>query len=85
MVSFQTNPPNLGKFWRTLDGKMLIYVYYGHLECFKHIWDSLRPFGTFCVHLVHFIQFWYHVCTKKNPATLPGFESRQGVRFLGKT
>jgi hypothetical protein len=25
MVSFQTKNPNLGKFWRTLDWKMLIY------------------------------------------------------------
>jgi hypothetical protein len=26
MVSFKTKNPNLGKVWRALDGKMLIYV-----------------------------------------------------------
>jgi hypothetical protein len=36
----------LGKFWRALDWKMLIY--------FMSIWNILWPFGTFCVHLVHF-------------------------------
>jgi hypothetical protein len=39
------------------------------------IWDILLPFGTFCVHLVHFVFIWYIFpvlvsCTKKNLATL---------------
>jgi hypothetical protein len=29
-------------------------VFYGHLECFTAIWYTLWPFGTLCVHLVHF-------------------------------
>jgi hypothetical protein len=28
------------------------------------IWDILRPFGTICVHLVHFLRFWYHAPRK---------------------
>jgi hypothetical protein len=23
------------------------------------IWDILSPFGTFCIHLVHFVFIWY--------------------------
>jgi hypothetical protein len=56
MVSFQTKNPNLGKFWRSLDGKMFIY--------FMAIWKIIPPFGmfyvhfgTFCAHLVHFSGF----------------------------
>jgi hypothetical protein len=40
MVYFQTKNPNLGKFWRTLHRKILIYRN-GHLEYFKNIWDIL--------------------------------------------
>jgi hypothetical protein len=53
---FQTQNPILGKFWRALDWKLSIY-FYGRLEYFTDIWDILRPFGTFCVHLVHFPGF----------------------------
>jgi hypothetical protein len=28
------------------------------------IWDILFPFGTFCVHLVHYFRFWYHAPKK---------------------
>jgi hypothetical protein len=57
MVCFQTKNTNLGKFWRALDRKILIY--------FMAIWNILRtlgihilwPFGTICVHLVHFYGF----------------------------
>jgi hypothetical protein len=52
MVYFQNKNPNLGKFWRTLDWKMLIY--------FMTIWNILEKFGIFYDHLVHFCQFWYH-------------------------
>jgi hypothetical protein len=51
MVSFQTKNPNLGKFWRALDGKMLI--------CFRAIWNILRIFGIFYDHLVQFVFIWY--------------------------
>jgi hypothetical protein len=39
--------------------KMLVY--------FMTIWNMLRPFGIFCVHLECFSPFWY-VWTKKNLA-----------------
>jgi hypothetical protein len=67
MVSFQTKNPNLGKVWRALDGKMLIY--------FMALWNILQTFGIFSDHLVHFMLIWYIFpvlisCTKKNLATL---------------
>jgi hypothetical protein len=51
MVSFQTKNPNLGKFWRAQDWKMLIY--------FKAIWNISQKFGIFYDHLVHFVFIWY--------------------------
>jgi hypothetical protein len=63
MVSFQTKYTNLGKFWRALGGKMLIYIL-GLLGIFMDIWVILWPFGTFRVHLVHYFWFWYHVPRK---------------------
>jgi hypothetical protein len=69
MASFQTKNPNLGKFWRALDWKLLIY--------FMAIWNILQTFGIFYNHLAHFVLIWYiffrfgyHEGTKKNLATL---------------
>jgi hypothetical protein len=52
MVCFQTKNPNLGKFWRVLQWKMLVYI--------------LCPFGLFYSHwkyfyshLVYFVVIWY--------------------------
>jgi hypothetical protein len=50
MVSFQTKNPNLGKFWMTLDWKMLIY--------FRAIWNILETFRIFYDHLVQFVFIW---------------------------
>jgi hypothetical protein len=50
MVSFQTKNPNLGKFWRALDWKILIY--------FMAIWNIFQIFGIFYDHLVHFVFIW---------------------------
>jgi hypothetical protein len=66
MVSFQTKNPNLGKLWRALDWKMLIY--------FMSIANILQTFEIFYDHLVHFVFIWYIFpvwvsCTKKNLAT----------------
>jgi hypothetical protein len=36
MVCFQTQNPNLGKFWRALEWKMLVH-FTGHLEHFMAI------------------------------------------------
>jgi hypothetical protein len=60
MVCFQTKNPNLGKFWRVLLWKILVYFY--HSVYFKAIWNILWQFGIFFPVLV----FW----TKKNLATL---------------
>jgi hypothetical protein len=51
MVYFQTKNPNLGKFWRVLQWKMLVY--------FMTIWSILLPFGLFYCHLVYFIAIRY--------------------------
>jgi hypothetical protein len=32
-------------------------LFYAPLEYFADIWDVSYPFGTFCVHLVHFSGF----------------------------
>jgi hypothetical protein len=44
MVCFQTKNPNLGKFWRVLQWKMLVY--------FMDTWSILRYFVIFYGHLV---------------------------------
>jgi hypothetical protein len=46
MVSFQTKNTNLGKFWRALKWKLLLYI--------PVIWNILRPWDIFNRHLV----FW---------------------------
>jgi hypothetical protein len=47
----QTKNPNLGKFWRVLQWKILVYI--------MVIWSIFRPFGLFSVHLVYFQAIWY--------------------------
>jgi hypothetical protein len=52
MVYFRTKNPYLGKFWRALEWKMLMY--------FNAFWNILLTFRIFMtiwyIHLVHFIQ-----------------------------
>jgi hypothetical protein len=50
MVCFQTQNPNLGKFCRALEWKMLVY--------FMVIWNILRSFGIFYGNLV---MLWLHI------------------------
>jgi hypothetical protein len=52
MVYIQNKNPTLGKFWRALDWKMLIY--------FMAISTILRTLGIFYDHLVHFVFIWYN-------------------------
>jgi hypothetical protein len=61
MVYFQTENPNLGKFWRALEWKMLIHIIYVHLEYFTAIWYILWPFGNA---VVIYSTFWYFVTRK---------------------
>jgi hypothetical protein len=67
MVYFQTQNHNLGKFWRGLQWKMLVYFMdiwsiYGHLIYFIDICYILWSFGIFLLILVS--------CTKQNLANL---------------
>jgi hypothetical protein len=55
MVYFQTQTPNLSKFWRALGWKMFMYIFYGHLEYFADICDILWPFVIFYNHLWYFM------------------------------
>jgi hypothetical protein len=48
MVCFQTKNPNLGKFWRIVDWKMLKY--------FMAIWNIFWTFGIF-------MTIWYILCS----------------------
>jgi hypothetical protein len=63
MVSFQTQNPNLGKFWRATELEN-VDIFYGHLDYFTDIWDILMTIlvhfcsaGTFC-------RVWCHVPRK---------------------
>jgi hypothetical protein len=60
MICFQIKHPNLGKFWRVLQCKILVYfmtirsillileMFYGHLVCFVVIWYIFPSFGILC-------------------------------------
>jgi hypothetical protein len=50
VVYFHTKNPNLGKFWRVLQWKMLEY--------FMAVWNILRPFGIFGCYLVDLVAIW---------------------------
>jgi hypothetical protein len=69
MVYFQTKNPSLGKFWRALyrfyivEWKMLVYIWYGHLENFTTIWYTFGVFGTSLV-IWYISPFWYIVSRK---------------------
>jgi hypothetical protein len=69
MVYFQTKNPNLGKFWRVLQWKMLVY--------FMNILSLVRSFDTFNGYLVFLWQvgMFFSVlvyCINKNLATMVG-------------
>jgi hypothetical protein len=63
---FQTQNPNLGKFWENLAIEDVCI--------FTAIWYILRPNGLFYGYLVNFVVIWYFFpcfgCSKKNLATL---------------
>jgi hypothetical protein len=67
MVCFEIGNPNLGKFWRALKWKKLVY--------FMVLWNILWSFGIFYGHLVMLWKFGVFPlvlvnCVKKNLATL---------------
>jgi hypothetical protein len=51
MIYFQTENPNLGKFWSMLQWKTLVN--------FIATWSKLRPIGLFYGHLIYFVVIWY--------------------------
>jgi hypothetical protein len=51
MVCFQSKNRNLGKFWRALLWKILVY--------FMDIWSILQPLEIVHGHLVYFVVIWY--------------------------
>jgi hypothetical protein len=57
LAYFQTENPNLGKFWRGLAIED-IGIFYSHLVYFTVIWSILRSFGLFYGHLVYFTAIW---------------------------
>jgi hypothetical protein len=56
MLYFKTENSHLGKFWRVLQLKMMVY--------FIDILSILPRFGIFCGNLVYFSRFWYAVPRK---------------------
>jgi hypothetical protein len=74
MVHFKTKNPNLGKFWRALEWKTLVY--------FMANRNILRPFGIIYVRLVKFMVIWYviHnlVCWDQEKSGNPGWQLHSG-------
>jgi hypothetical protein len=68
MVYFQTKNPNLGKFWRALEWKIVVY-FMTICNIFIVIWLNLWPFGIVSGHLVYFSHFG--MFGPINLATLP--------------
>jgi hypothetical protein len=58
MADFLTKNPNMGKFWRDLQWKMLV--------CFIALRSILGHFGLFCLNLLYLmvIWFWYVIPRK---------------------
>jgi hypothetical protein len=77
----KTQNSNLGKFWKALQWKMLVYLmailfillpfcsFYGHFVHFMAILSILRPNSIFYGQLVYFSPFGYVVGTETNLAT----------------
>jgi hypothetical protein len=57
MVCFNTNNPNLGKFWGSLEWKILVYL--------MVIWNILRSFGNVVVIWYIFLRFGI-LCQEKS-------------------
>jgi hypothetical protein len=64
MVYFQTKNPNLGKFWRGLEWKMLAYTISILNICIRAIWYILWPLGNLVAIWYISPPFWYIVSRK---------------------
>jgi hypothetical protein len=85
MAYFQTENPNLGKFWRVLRWKAVVYF----TTIWKILWPfgihNSWPFGIVCGHLVYCVVIWYIFpalvyCTNINLATPVQKDSRPWFR-----
>jgi hypothetical protein len=47
---------------------------------FMDVWDILWPLGTFCVNLVHYSRFWYHVPKKSGIPIWHSFHSKTSTQ-----
>jgi hypothetical protein len=56
MVCFQPENPNLGKFWRALERKMLVYV--------MAIWNILRSFGICILWPFGNVEVIWYICPR---------------------
>jgi hypothetical protein len=78
MVCFKTKNPNLGKFWRVLLWKILVY--------FMTIWSILLPLKIFYGHLVYFVVIWYifprFVILDQEKSGNPGFIKKTASKFV---
>jgi hypothetical protein len=48
-------------FWKALERKMLVYIFYGHLEYFTNILLYFTPIWKIVWNFVVFFPFWYVV------------------------
>jgi hypothetical protein len=79
MSYFQTKNPNLGKFWRVLQWKMLVY--------FMAIWSNLWQFCIFYDHLVYFVLILYILSRfgmlRQEKSGNPGLKTFRLMRQIG--
>jgi hypothetical protein len=61
MAYFETKNPDLGKFWKVLQWKVLVYYMSIWCRYCMAIWYILWPLGGFYGCLLHFPPFWYVV------------------------
>jgi hypothetical protein len=54
MVYFRTKNLNLGTFWRVLQWKLLVYIFYGYLVYLRPF-DIFLTFGILRDNLVYFV------------------------------
>jgi hypothetical protein len=83
----KTKHPNLGKFWRVLQWRTLVYFIAFGLFCIQLLY--LGSFWTFCGHLVYFSTLWYAVprkiwqpCSKLLWVRNSGIDIRLSLRLL---
>jgi hypothetical protein len=64
MVYFQTKNPNLGKFWRALEWKRLVYSSYFILKILRPLGIHFMAIWSFGGIWVYFPPLWYIVSRK---------------------